>query len=119
MLAINRRLGYEAALRDAGIEPDPRLIAPADFTIRPGRIAGFDPFQHLPQRTITRLRPKRSRRMGGVEIEVEQGLGQGLHQGDEGPRPRHFDDSQVIGQDGFDRLSPLSSRAAQVHKDRI
>lgn len=35
-LPTNRRLGYEAALRDAGIEPDPRLFAPADFTIRGG-----------------------------------------------------------------------------------
>lgn len=35
-LPTNRRLGYEAAQRDAGIEPDPRLFAPADFTIRGG-----------------------------------------------------------------------------------
>ncbi|QEO14119.1 LacI family transcriptional regulator [Agromyces intestinalis] len=33
-LPTNRRLGYEAALRDAGIDPDPRWFAPADFTIR-------------------------------------------------------------------------------------
>ncbi|UOE43808.1 LacI family DNA-binding transcriptional regulator [Agromyces larvae] len=35
-LPTNRRLGYEAALRDAGIEPDPARFAPADFTIRGG-----------------------------------------------------------------------------------
>ena len=35
-LPTNRRLGYEGALRDAGVEPDPRLFAPADFTIRGG-----------------------------------------------------------------------------------
>ncbi|WP_395244486.1 LacI family DNA-binding transcriptional regulator [Agromyces sp. MMS24-K17] len=35
-LPTNRRLGYEQALRDAGIEPDPALFAPADFTIRGG-----------------------------------------------------------------------------------
>ncbi|WP_394554335.1 LacI family DNA-binding transcriptional regulator [Agromyces sp. MMS24-JH15] len=35
-LPTNRRLGYEAALADAGVEADPRLFAPADFTIRGG-----------------------------------------------------------------------------------
>ena len=35
-LPTNRRLGYEAALRDAGVEPDPTLFAPADFTIAGG-----------------------------------------------------------------------------------
>ena len=35
-LPTNRRTGYEGALRDAGIDPDPRLFAPADFTIRGG-----------------------------------------------------------------------------------
>ncbi|MFC5789398.1 LacI family transcriptional regulator [Agromyces tardus] len=35
-LPTNRRLGYEAALHDAGVEPDPRLFAPADFTIAGG-----------------------------------------------------------------------------------
>ncbi|WP_430648054.1 LacI family DNA-binding transcriptional regulator [Agromyces sp. GXS1127] len=35
-LPTNRRLGYEAALRDAGVEPDPRIFAPADFTIQGG-----------------------------------------------------------------------------------
>lgn len=35
-LPTNRRLGYEASLRDAGIEVDPRLFAPADFTIKGG-----------------------------------------------------------------------------------
>jgi LacI family repressor for deo operon, udp, cdd, tsx, nupC, and nupG len=35
-LPTNRRLGYEAALRDVGVEPDPRLFAPADFTIAGG-----------------------------------------------------------------------------------
>ncbi|MGI9824289.1 LacI family DNA-binding transcriptional regulator [Agromyces sp. Marseille-Q5079] len=35
-LPTNRRHGYEHALRDAGIEVDPRLFAPADFTIRGG-----------------------------------------------------------------------------------
>jgi DNA-binding LacI/PurR family transcriptional regulator len=35
-LPTNRRLGYEAALHDAGVDLDPRLFAPADFTIRGG-----------------------------------------------------------------------------------
>ena len=35
-LPTNRRIGYEGALRDAGIEVDSRLFAPADFTIRGG-----------------------------------------------------------------------------------
>ncbi|WP_139415369.1 LacI family DNA-binding transcriptional regulator [Agromyces laixinhei] len=35
-LPTNRRIGYEAALNDVGIEADPRLFAPADFTIRGG-----------------------------------------------------------------------------------
>ena len=35
-LPTNRRLGYEAALRDAGVEPDPTLFAPADFTVAGG-----------------------------------------------------------------------------------
>lgn len=35
-LPTNRRIGYEGALRDAGIEIDPRLFAAADFTIRGG-----------------------------------------------------------------------------------
>jgi len=35
-LPTNRRIGYEGALRDAGIELDQRLFAPADFTIRGG-----------------------------------------------------------------------------------
>jgi DNA-binding LacI/PurR family transcriptional regulator len=35
-LPTNRRIGYEGALRDAGIELDPRLFAAADFTIRGG-----------------------------------------------------------------------------------
>ncbi|WP_438854761.1 LacI family DNA-binding transcriptional regulator [Agromyces sp. M3QZ16-3] len=35
-LPTNRRLGYEAALRDAGVEPDPSIFAPADFTIQGG-----------------------------------------------------------------------------------
>ena len=35
-LPTNRRIGYEGALRDAGIEVDPRLFAPADFTIKGG-----------------------------------------------------------------------------------
>jgi LacI family transcriptional regulator, repressor for deo operon, udp, cdd, tsx, nupC, and nupG len=35
-LPTNRRLGYEAALRAAGVEPDPALFAPADFTIAGG-----------------------------------------------------------------------------------
>jgi len=35
-LPTNRRLGYEASLRDAGVEPDPTLFAPADFTIAGG-----------------------------------------------------------------------------------
>jgi LacI family repressor for deo operon, udp, cdd, tsx, nupC, and nupG len=35
-LPTNRRLGYEAALLDAGVEPDPTLFAPADFTIAGG-----------------------------------------------------------------------------------
>lgn len=35
-LPTNRRIGYEAALRDVGVEPDPSLFAPADFTIRGG-----------------------------------------------------------------------------------
>ncbi|GAA1954422.1 LacI family DNA-binding transcriptional regulator [Agromyces allii] len=35
-LPTNRRHGYENALREAGIEVDDRLFAPADFTIRGG-----------------------------------------------------------------------------------
>ncbi|WP_350347943.1 LacI family DNA-binding transcriptional regulator [Agromyces sp. G08B096] len=35
-LPTNRRLGYEAALRDAGVDVEPRFFAPADFTIRGG-----------------------------------------------------------------------------------
>ncbi|WP_401000895.1 LacI family DNA-binding transcriptional regulator [Agromyces sp. GXQ0307] len=35
-LPTNRRLGYEAALRDAGVEPDPSIFAPADFTVQGG-----------------------------------------------------------------------------------
>jgi LacI family repressor for deo operon, udp, cdd, tsx, nupC, and nupG len=35
-LPTNRRIGYEGALRDVGVEPDPSLFAPADFTIRGG-----------------------------------------------------------------------------------
>ena len=35
-LPTNRRIGYEGALHDAGIEIDPRLFAAADFTIRGG-----------------------------------------------------------------------------------
>ncbi|BDZ54362.1 LacI family DNA-binding transcriptional regulator [Agromyces marinus] len=35
-LPTNRRLGYEAALRDAGVDPEPRMFAPADFTIAGG-----------------------------------------------------------------------------------
>lgn len=35
-LPSNRRIGYEGALRDAGIEPDPTLFRPADFTLPGG-----------------------------------------------------------------------------------
>lgn len=35
-LPSNRRHGYEDALRDAGIESDPALVVPADFTIQGG-----------------------------------------------------------------------------------
>ncbi|MFT4028233.1 MAG: LacI family DNA-binding transcriptional regulator [Protaetiibacter sp.] len=35
-LPTNRRRGYEDALRDAGIEPDPELFRAADFTMRNG-----------------------------------------------------------------------------------
>ncbi|WP_127792193.1 LacI family DNA-binding transcriptional regulator [Agromyces sp. LHK192] len=35
-LPTSRRLGYEAALGDAGIEVEPRYFAPADFTVRGG-----------------------------------------------------------------------------------
>ncbi|WP_353827897.1 LacI family DNA-binding transcriptional regulator [Agromyces sp. SYSU T0242] len=35
-LPTNRRLGYEASLREVGVEPDPRLFAPADFTVAGG-----------------------------------------------------------------------------------
>ncbi|KQO96725.1 LacI family DNA-binding transcriptional regulator [Leifsonia sp. Leaf264] len=35
-LPTNRRLGYEHALTDAGVEIDPSLFAPADFTIKGG-----------------------------------------------------------------------------------
>ncbi|QAY72259.1 LacI family transcriptional regulator [Agromyces protaetiae] len=35
-LPTNRRLGYESALRDAGIEPEPKYFAPADFTVAGG-----------------------------------------------------------------------------------
>ncbi len=35
-LPTNRRLGYEAALRDAGLPVDAHRFAPADFTIRGG-----------------------------------------------------------------------------------
>ncbi|WP_210479253.1 LacI family DNA-binding transcriptional regulator [Naasia sp. SYSU D00948] len=35
-LPLNRRVGYELALRNAGIEPDPGLVEPADFTIAGG-----------------------------------------------------------------------------------
>lgn len=35
-LPTNRRIGYEGALRDVGVEPDPSLFAAADFTIRGG-----------------------------------------------------------------------------------
>ena len=35
-LPTNRRIGYEEALRGAGIQLDQRLVAPADFTIRGG-----------------------------------------------------------------------------------
>lgn len=37
--ACDRRAGYEAALRDAGIPVDPRLIAPGDFVEAGGRAA--------------------------------------------------------------------------------
>lgn len=35
-LPTSRRAGYEAALTDAGITPDPRLLARADFTVAGG-----------------------------------------------------------------------------------
>ncbi|MFU8945149.1 LacI family DNA-binding transcriptional regulator [Mycetocola zhadangensis] len=35
-LPSNRRIGYEGALRDVGIEPDPGLFRPADFTLPGG-----------------------------------------------------------------------------------
>jgi LacI family repressor for deo operon, udp, cdd, tsx, nupC, and nupG len=35
-LPSNRRIGYEGALRDRGIEPDPALFRPADFTLPGG-----------------------------------------------------------------------------------
>lgn len=38
-LPTNRRFGYEAALRDAGIEPDPGLVAGSDFTLQGGYLA--------------------------------------------------------------------------------
>lgn len=38
-LPTNRRVGYEAALRDAGIEPDPDLVAGSDFSMQGGYAA--------------------------------------------------------------------------------
>lgn len=38
-LSVNRRAGYEAALRSHGIEPDPPLVRGADFTITGGYTA--------------------------------------------------------------------------------
>ncbi|UFS58011.1 LacI family DNA-binding transcriptional regulator [Subtercola endophyticus] len=38
-LPTNRRSGYEYALRQAGVEPDPGLFRPADFTITGGYAA--------------------------------------------------------------------------------
>jgi len=38
-LPTNRRQGYEAALRDAGIEPDAALYFPATFTVESGYLA--------------------------------------------------------------------------------
>ncbi|RZU66658.1 LacI family transcriptional regulator [Microterricola gilva] len=35
-LPSNRRVGYESALRDAGLDVDPALFRPADFTIQGG-----------------------------------------------------------------------------------
>jgi LacI family transcriptional regulator, repressor for deo operon, udp, cdd, tsx, nupC, and nupG len=35
-LPLNRRVGYELALRAAGIEPDPALVEPGDFSIMSG-----------------------------------------------------------------------------------
>ena len=52
-LPTNRRVGYEGALRDAGIEVDPRLFAPADFTIQGGYQAAK---QLLGARTAARPR---------------------------------------------------------------
>ncbi|MWC00035.1 LacI family DNA-binding transcriptional regulator [Agromyces seonyuensis] len=40
-LPTNRRLGYEAALQDAGVEPDPTLFAAADFTVAGGHHAAL------------------------------------------------------------------------------
>jgi DNA-binding LacI/PurR family transcriptional regulator len=41
-LPTNRRAGYEDALRLAGVQPDPSLFRPADFTIRGGYEAARD-----------------------------------------------------------------------------
>ena len=38
-LPTNRRVGYEEALRAAGIEPDPELFAGSDFSLQGGYIA--------------------------------------------------------------------------------
>ncbi|UAJ80136.1 LacI family DNA-binding transcriptional regulator [Leifsonia sp. ZF2019] len=38
----NRRLGYESALRDAGITPDPSLFRGSDFTIPGGHAAAIE-----------------------------------------------------------------------------
>ncbi|MEF2978907.1 LacI family DNA-binding transcriptional regulator [Subtercola sp. YIM 133946] len=45
-LPTNRRSGYEYALRGAGIEPDPRLFRPADFTITGGYAAARVLLEH-------------------------------------------------------------------------
>ncbi|SEI91356.1 LacI family DNA-binding transcriptional regulator [Demequina mangrovi] len=88
-LPRHRREGYEAALAEAGIEPDPRLLAVADFTIQ----GGYEATKQL-------LGDPRAHPTAIFAISDETAIGAILAARDLGIRVP--DDLSVIGIDGHE-----------------
>jgi LacI family repressor for deo operon, udp, cdd, tsx, nupC, and nupG len=88
-LPANRRSGYEYALRQEGIEPDPRLFRPADFTITGGYQAARRLLEHPDTRPTAVLAASDEMALGCMLAARDLGL--------DVPR-----DLSVIGIDGHE-----------------
>ena len=73
-LPTNRRAGYECALRAGGVEPDPALFLPADFTIRGGYEAARELLRHAETRPTAIFAASDEMAIGSILAARDLGL---------------------------------------------